>query len=123
MDQSDQSPGSLEYGVAFRSVKLAKDLCLAAILIALLVELAVFCLVRFVGVLDPVESRWMASANETVGRSPSAALPGDPVSTAPTSASGSSSAPSPPASAPTTRVTVTKVVDTSQADPSAQHTL
>ena len=46
-----------EYSIAFRSVSRAKNLCLFAILLAMLLQLAAFCLVRFVGVLDAAEKR------------------------------------------------------------------
>ena len=57
MTPAEQNFATSEYSIAFRSVNRAKNLCLFAILLAMLLQLAAFCLVRFVGVLDAAEKR------------------------------------------------------------------
>lgn len=46
-----------EYAAAFKSARTAKNICLFAIFVALGLELASMFMVRFVGVLDPLEVR------------------------------------------------------------------
>jgi hypothetical protein len=65
MSHSPYGPAAPEYAAAFDSVRIAKSLCLLAILLALTFEGAAFILVRFGGKLDAIEIRDEATVTET----------------------------------------------------------
>ena len=54
MNQTQNRTSVTEYFAAFNSARFAKNICLAAIIVAILLELACFCLVRYAGVIDAV---------------------------------------------------------------------
>ena len=60
----DPKPNGIapEYAAAFKSAQTAKNICLFAIFVALGLALAAMFMIRFVGVLDPLEGRRVASA-------------------------------------------------------------
>ena len=75
-----------EYAAAFSSAQTAKNICLFAIFVALGLQLASMFMIRFVGVLDPLEGHRVKSST-TIGlpRTP-ATIPTTSPATAPTSA-------------------------------------